>query len=211
MENKIVKLENFRTLDEAVNLLLIAKERGLKAYCDFNGHKLYSDNITVDSAYLEVTGQTKEEYNLSKKEYLEKLKKKNELAKQNAQNNIPIWIEKGKKIIFEEKYQEWEDCVVKCANSIYNGKELDAALEIMEALENEKSLEQAIDILKQQNHSGASESLVKNIIFEFSPKGPEFYVATTPKRIVHKNKTAIEEKIKENKELAKKHIKILKK
>ena len=48
-------------LECAVYTLLAAKARGQHVWCEFNGHKLYSDNVTMDSAYLEVTGHTKQE------------------------------------------------------------------------------------------------------------------------------------------------------
>ncbi len=50
------------TLDEAITGLLALKEKGLHAYCVFNGHVLHSDTVTVDSAYIQVMGCTKTEY-----------------------------------------------------------------------------------------------------------------------------------------------------
>ena len=49
-------------LDKAIEILLEAKKAGVSVYCEFNGHKLYSNNVTIDSAYLEVTGETKAEF-----------------------------------------------------------------------------------------------------------------------------------------------------
>ena len=49
-------------LESAVYTLLAAKARGEHVYCDFNGHKLHSDTVSMDSAYMEVMGHTKAEH-----------------------------------------------------------------------------------------------------------------------------------------------------
>ena len=48
-------------LDSAIEYLEDCKKRGENVYINFNGHYLYSADITVDGAYLEVVGMTKEE------------------------------------------------------------------------------------------------------------------------------------------------------
>ena len=48
-------------LDEAIEYLQECRQRGENVYIDFNGHYLYSADITVDGAYLEVVGMTKKE------------------------------------------------------------------------------------------------------------------------------------------------------
>lgn len=48
-------------LDSAIEYLEDCRQRGENVYIDFNGHYLYSADITVDGAYLEVVGMTKEE------------------------------------------------------------------------------------------------------------------------------------------------------
>ena len=49
-------------LESMVYTLLAAKARKERAYCVFAGHVLHSDNVTMDSAYMEVKGCTKAEY-----------------------------------------------------------------------------------------------------------------------------------------------------
>ena len=49
-------------LESAVYQLLAYKARGESVYGEFNGHRLYSDTVTMDSAYIEVVGCTKEEH-----------------------------------------------------------------------------------------------------------------------------------------------------
>lgn len=63
-------------LDDTVAALKIAKANGEHVFCIYNGHKLTSDNITLDSAYKEVTGYSAEEWH---KHFLERYKKQDEL------------------------------------------------------------------------------------------------------------------------------------
>ena len=57
-------------LDDVVNELLDAKKRGEEVYCDFNGHRLYSNTVTMDSAFKEVCGMTKEELEKAKEKMI---------------------------------------------------------------------------------------------------------------------------------------------
>ncbi|QOY37050.1 hypothetical protein AWH56_005250 [Anaerobacillus isosaccharinicus] len=50
------------TIEQAVNELLNYKRRGKLVYGKFNGVTLYSDTVTIDSAYREITGKSKAEF-----------------------------------------------------------------------------------------------------------------------------------------------------
>lgn len=50
------------SLEKAVNQLLRFKEESLRVSGEFNGVILYSDTVTMDSAYLAVVGMTKAEF-----------------------------------------------------------------------------------------------------------------------------------------------------
>jgi hypothetical protein len=53
------------TIEHIVNELLSYREKGKLAVAKFNGVTLYSDTVTLDSAYLEITGITKTEFDES--------------------------------------------------------------------------------------------------------------------------------------------------
>ncbi len=59
---KEIKISNDDNLDSTVYLLLAARARGEKAFVNFGGHILHSDTVSMDSAYIEVRGATKEEF-----------------------------------------------------------------------------------------------------------------------------------------------------
>ena len=58
---KEIKFKPGDDLEDAVYQLLDAKARGEQVYGKFNGHIFYSDTVTMDSAYMEIFGHTKEE------------------------------------------------------------------------------------------------------------------------------------------------------
>lgn len=76
-----IKLASCDTLESAVYTLLAAKARGQHVWCEFNEHKLYSDKVTMDSAYLEVIGRTKKEYDQQLLDRLEQFKKSSARSK----------------------------------------------------------------------------------------------------------------------------------
>lgn len=86
-------------IENAVKRLLEYKERGESVYVNFNGHKLYSCDVTIDSAYLEVVGMTKEQDDAIRREYdLAKtpeekeaiMEKWSKLSHQRDQENKPL-------------------------------------------------------------------------------------------------------------------------
>ena len=78
MERKI-ELRPGDNLESIVYTLLAAKARGEHVYCEFNGHELHSDTVTMDSAFTDVIGCTKAEYDQRTKElYEEYTKEQNE-------------------------------------------------------------------------------------------------------------------------------------
>lgn len=206
-EIKIMVGEN---LESVVYTLLAAKARGEHVYCYFNGHKLHSDTVSMDSAYMEVVGCTKAEHEQQMKNWREEYEKKKKMASQKAKDNIPSWIERGQALIFPERYEDWKRLVQYSVIDSYRGyygKDIDYALEIMEALDKGVSMEEAIEILNGQDNSEVPKSTIRSIIFSFSSKGPEFWEASADGEISLKNKQTLEAQKQENKLLAKVHAK----
>ena len=55
-------------LDDTVAILLQKKKEGKKAKCLFNGVWLFSDDVTIDSAYVAVCGAKKADVEKRRKE-----------------------------------------------------------------------------------------------------------------------------------------------
>lgn len=185
------------TLESVVYTLLTAKARGEKVYGKFNGHILHSDTISMDSAYIEVCGCTKAEHDKKMEEWLECYKQEEKMLEQMAIQNISKWIKIGKMLISPERYEEWEKCVNDHATGIYHGLEIDSALEIMQALENGATIEEAINMFNSQGHSGVSAELVRNIISSFSRKGQAFLEALAYHAMSSENKVFVKSKKQE--------------
>ena len=201
MEEKELPV-TWRTLDEAVELLLAEKAAGRRAYCNFNDIIFHSDTVTMDSAYMEVFGKTKAEYEKSQEIALKKLKEDEKRKTEEAIKNIPEWIAKGQSLIFPNRHDEWAKYVQMSAEGWTHGVDVKNVLELMEAFKNGATMEQAIQIFKNQGHSGNSETLIRNIMFQFSDKGPEFAEATSPHGLSDEEKKLFEDKKLENYKLA---------
>jgi hypothetical protein len=89
------------TLKDAIITLTKAQLNDENVFIDFNGHKLYSADITIDGAYKEVLGMPREEYK----------KQREEEKKEIFKNKRKKYINKGKEYISEELWPEWEKCV----------------------------------------------------------------------------------------------------
>lgn len=152
---------------------------------------------------LQKTSKNKENVVLTEKERQENMRKSYEMAQkqvsEEAKSRVLGWIEEGQSLVLPEKRKAWKKYVVKSyKDKTYHGVEIDRALEIMQALEDGASIEQAKAILGSQGHSGLSEVIVRNLLVEFSSRGPEFYEATAWTQLPPKKQKFIEEKKKEN-------------
>lgn len=58
------------TIEEMVEYLINCREKGKSVYVKFNGKILYSADVTLEDAYMQITGFTKEEINNGNAELL---------------------------------------------------------------------------------------------------------------------------------------------
>lgn len=69
---RTINLKPGLSIKDAVNELLKYKDAPEIVFCEFNGHLLYSDTVSLDSAYKEITGLTYEEFQDKSREEFEK-------------------------------------------------------------------------------------------------------------------------------------------
>ena len=199
-----------KNIDETVNLLVDCEVKGYHAFCDFNGHILHSDGITVDKAYQEITGMTKQEFVRERLQMIEDHQKLMEEKDVIAKQRIPEWLERGKAVIYPERYEDWEKYVNKYATG-YMGMMIDNVLEIMEASEKGANMEELAEIKKKQGHSGWSQGVLQDSVFFFCKKGPEYVEANSWFPLKEEDKVKIEAKKEENRKLADLHTEQTKK
>lgn len=176
---KEIKVQDKDTLESIIYTLMASKARGEKAFCIYRGIKLHSDDIELKNAIPNI--KRKEVINKDERkfeEFKEKLDILEEKEKEESRKEVSSYIERGNKIIYEEKQGKWMS-FVKCSfYGLYSVREVTSSLMIMEILENTGSINRAKKVLNKQACSGVSIRTMRDIVFEYSKKGPEFYLAT---------------------------------
>lgn len=175
---KELQVQGSKTFDKIVEGLIEANKRGEEVYFRWNGIMLHSKGATEDSLYKQVFDMTKQEHDEHIKKIMEAYQQELKEEKARALASIDTWVERGNELIYEERQDDWRKCVEVRANDLYNGEDLEAALAIMEALDKGATIEEANELFKKQDHSGASAAMTRNIILHFSKQGPKFYRET---------------------------------
>lgn len=161
-------------LDEAVTMLQDYSRNGEKVCVEFNGVMLYSDTVTMDSAYLAVTGKTKKEFDDYLEEQHKEYERKESEHKAKIPTLIPMYIEKGHNLLKEKYWEQWEKCVPIRLGDLYHGWELDCCLDIVKVLQEEANFDKAKELFYGQGHSGMSAGLTMSMIVTFCENGKDF-------------------------------------
>lgn len=164
------------SLDKLVLQLENLRRQGkINCFVNFNGTKLYSIDVTMDSAYKECLGCTRKTWLKKEKKWAEDYKTKTEKWKKEAEEKLPLWIEEGKKYTHPAKFENWEKTCISSANNDYYGLEVRDALEIMKMIEDGIPFEDIKKVIEKQGHSGMTYSGMMNIILYYAKRGPAFY------------------------------------
>lgn len=113
-------------IDRAVEILQRYKKADSKACIIFNGIPLYSDTVTLDNAYLAITGETKTEK----------------------------YINLGHEILDEKYWEKWDKLVPTSITGVYKGEELDYGLEVIKALKTSSVANVKRNVFDKQNDYG---------------------------------------------------------
>lgn len=163
------------SLDHVVEELLNFHASGRRVKTQFNTVTLYSDTVTMDDAYIAVTGFTKHEVDKARAE-----QHANYLAQEAAHLlKIPElteeWITKGHAVLAESKWTMWDHIVPIRLKDLYHGMELEQCVLLVKMLDHDQCpFEEADKQMQDQGHSGMSWSLVKAMVKEFAVRGEEF-------------------------------------
>lgn len=162
------------TIEQAVNELLSYTEKGKLACGEFNGVTLYSDTVTMDSAYQEITGKTKAEFDKAEQEWKDNYDRQKKEHEEKIPELSKVWMDKGREILTEDKWEYWDKIVPIRLSDLYQGMELGASLDIVSILNNNGTLDEAKEKIESQGHSGMSFGLVCAMVKEFCERGSEF-------------------------------------
>ena len=175
MDEEYYELDFLGNLECAVHKLQDwnSKYKTRKACIMFNGHKLCSDTVTMDSAYMEVLGKTRAEFDEEQRKQREEWKRHDDEHKAAIPVLTKKWIEEGHKVLSEDKWSYWDEVVPIRLSDLYEGMELGQCLDIVKILKT-GDFNKAKETMENQGHSGMSWGLMKSMVKEFSDVGEEF-------------------------------------
>lgn len=142
---------------------------------EFNGVMLYSDTVTLDSAYKQITGKTKDEFDAEREAKNNAYEKEKEEHKKNIPSLTEKYNELGREILDEEYWEAWERCVPIRLDDLYRGMELQCCLDIVKILNDSRNFKKAEKVLNEQGHSGMSYGLVLGMVGELCKQGYDFH------------------------------------
>ncbi len=161
-------------VEDAVNELLKYEIKGILACGDFNGTTLYSDTVTMDGAYKEITGKTKSEFDKEQQEWRDEYNRKEKEHQEAIPSLSDEWVKKGREVLTADKWELWDKIVPIRLGDLYHGMELGCCLDIVKVLNNNGTLDEAKEVIDSQDHSGMSFGLVLSMVKEFCSRGNEF-------------------------------------
>lgn len=173
-EYREVEFLSGATLDDVVSELLSFKKKGQLVYGVFNGHRLYSDKVTFDSAYKEVTGSTRTEFYKKETAMHEELEAQEKEHTSRIPDLVEVWKKRGREVLSEDKWEYWDKVVPIRLNDLYRGMELGYCLDIVKILNNNGTFKEAREKIESQDHSGMSFNLLCTMLKEFCDRGEEF-------------------------------------
>ena len=164
------------TIDSAVKELILSEINGSPAFGYFNGEVLYSNTVSLDSAYLKITGKTRYEFIKQQENSLNEYKKEQQEYEKNIPNLINEYKKLGHDILSVDKWDKWDEIVPIRLRDLYKGMELDNCLEIAVILKQQgnEGFTRSKEILNGQGHSEMSYGLVLSMIETFADYGEQF-------------------------------------
>ena len=92
-------------------------------------------------------------------------------AKTHGLETLSDKVERGKELIDPLKHQSWEKDVITDTNGCFYGYITECALEIIEAIEEGKTLEEIEEIERKQNQTEITSNGIKDLVNKYSKKG----------------------------------------
>lgn len=160
------------TIKEAVEELKERAKDG-NAYCGRFNVWAFTSDMSVDDAYMMAMGKTYSQHQKEQEEWREEYDRRKEEHKAKIPELTKEWIKEGHKVLSEDKWQMWDECVPIRLSDLYEGMELGQCLDIIRTIK-EKSIADGIEVMRNQGHSGMSWGLMKSMIKAFCDCGNEF-------------------------------------
>lgn len=163
------------SLSEVVYRLWDYQKNGVFVSTEFNGHILYSDKVSLDGAYLEVTGKSFFDFEEDGRRWKENYEKEEREFKNKIPDLVLEWKQRGHDVLDKNFHNLWDSIVQIRLEDLYQGMELGNCLEIVKALNDGCELSKAQTLIDKQGHSGMSYGLVRSMVKTFCERGEEFF------------------------------------
>ena len=89
--------------------------------------------------------------------------------------DLPKWMERGLELVYPEKQEAFLEFLLEKAKS-GSGICIQNALDVMEALENGATIEEADELV--EDYGNFSKQITRGYVLEWSKRGPEYYKKT---------------------------------
>jgi hypothetical protein len=162
------------SIEQAVDQLIDCNSSGISAFGDFNNVLLYSDTVTMDGAYMAITGYSKADFDKLQQKQADDYKKSRIEHEDKIPELTELWIQRGKEILTEDRWPRWAEIVPIRLGDLYQGMELECCLDIVKILNSKGTLDEAKAKIHDQGHSGMSFGLVCSMVKVFADRGAEF-------------------------------------
>ncbi|HEY8389787.1 MAG TPA: hypothetical protein VIL26_02360 [Clostridia bacterium] len=176
-EAKFYDISNYLP-QHVAQVVVEAKNRGENNVYKHNFSILFSEFDTAKTCFYKVHTRAFEGEKLWEKmrpiwreEGIERTKK----LRAESVSRISEWQKRGESLVYPNKIKSWHKWVEDNVHSISIGAGLEESLEVMEALEQGKSIEEATKIAV--NH-GSVEGVMETVT-KFSKRGPAFFRANS--------------------------------
>jgi len=134
--------------------------------------------MSLDEAYIILTGDTYEKHQEKIVEYEQKRKEEEREFQEAIPMLISFWKEEGRSVLDEKYWDDWDKVVPSRMYDLYRGMELGNTLSIIKILNNgsTSAMKEAREELNNQGHSGNSHALVRDMVRYFDDDlGGDFY------------------------------------
>ncbi len=167
LESVVLKLEKFR-------------KEGKNYFAIFNDQVLYSEDITMDSAFKKCLNMSRQMYLYRYKQWLLLNNLTEESIKTYVTNNLDKWINKGKKYVINSRYEDFELVCKNLANNIYSYMVIEQFIKIMELINNNFYFNDVLDIIDSFNNNELNNNILFDLILNYTYIGPDFYTYAKP-------------------------------
>lgn len=165
---------DFKTIDDVCAKIEELQEQNVNGFIVFNGYKFYALGDNINSIYLRLTGQTKQQYDENFEKSLKNWIYNKSEERIEAQRRIPNWISRGEDLIEPELHEEWKKCVEARVQQGFFGKDIEALLKILYKLK-EGNFEEARKIyLDSICLYDFNKDVLNDLIKGFSENGASF-------------------------------------